>query len=161
MKEDQMLQERARQLAHSQTVTQTEPQQTVLLVQVGQEQLALPISSIQGVRALDQLTPLPGSDPAFAGITNLQGHIISVLDLGALLGQRPETESRSVVLSFHQQHQVGLRVGKVLEVLDIPLSLPEPPFPQDGITGVWKASISLLDLQVLLAHHLEHKGANP
>ena len=103
--------------------------QPVLLVRVGQEVVAIPVSKVHGaaqarVEALDRAGGAP--QLAFGG-----GHV-PVLDLGVLLGTGPDPagERRSVVITESDTGRVGLAVDQllgqeeaVLKPLHGPLSL--------------------------------------
>ena len=103
--------------------------QPVLLVRVGQEVVAIPVSKVHGasqarIEALDRAGGAP--QLAFAG-----GHV-PVHDLGVLLGTGPATDGRrrSIVITDGEEGRVGLAVDQllgqeeaVLKPLHGPLSL--------------------------------------
>jgi purine-binding chemotaxis protein CheW len=57
-----------------------------LRVTVRGERYALPLDSITAVYDRTPIIPVPCTPPFVAGIANIRGHIIPVLDLAALLG---------------------------------------------------------------------------
>jgi len=103
--------------------------QPVLLVRVGQEVVAIPVSKVHGasqarIEALDRAGGAP--QLAFGG-----GHV-PVHDLGVLLGTGPATDGRrhSIVITDGEEGRVGLAVDQllgqeeaVLKPLHGPLSL--------------------------------------
>src|SRR3982074_213775 len=70
-----------------------------LVFAIGREQYALPANQVREVRPLGWLTPLPGTPAFLAGLINVRGRIVPVIDLRSLLGM-PSDESplMSVVL---------------------------------------------------------------
>src|SRR6202165_5083726 len=70
-----------------------------LVFALGSELYALPATQVHEVRPLGWLTPLPGTPPFLAGLINVRGRIVPVVDLRPLLGL-PSTDGpfMSVVL---------------------------------------------------------------
>ena len=141
------------------------PAETInlLLVSVAGEQCGLPLPSIREVLTVPRLTPVPRTPPQIAGILNVRGDILTVLDLAACLGRvtgspvpesatTPPETARQVVLTEAPDGLVGLLVAEIggLSPMD-PQALTEPPTPHDPILGVLDANILVLDLPRLLA----------
>lgn len=62
-------------------------------------------------------TRLPGAPPHVAGLVNVRGAIVTVIDLGALLEGSPSARERSsVMLVEHGAKVVGTAVDEVLDV---------------------------------------------
>jgi chemotaxis signal transduction protein len=62
-------------------------------------------------------TRLPGAPPHVAGLVNVRGAIVTVIDLGALLeGTQSARERSSVMLIEHGAKVVGAAVDEVLDV---------------------------------------------
>lgn len=160
MKDQQILQARAEQLALTPQETSQEPTQVVLLVRAGHELYALPAHQMGQVRSLPTLTHLPGLHAVIAGMISLQGHVLSVLDLAALLGDAPDEQAGYIVIYQDSGRQVALRVQEVLEVMEIPLHLPGPLQARPGLVGVWKAKVTLLDLETLLNEFIRNTGGD-
>ena len=57
-----------------------------LVFSLGTERYAVPGWQVREVRAASQVTPLPGTPPFVAGLMNVRGRVISVLDLRPLFG---------------------------------------------------------------------------
>lgn len=160
MKDQQILKVRAEQLALTPQEASQELTQVVLVVRAGQELYALPAHQMGLVRSLPTLTRLPGLHAVIAGMISLQGHVLSVLDLAALLGDAPDEQAWYIVIYQDSGRQVALRVQEVLEVLDIPLHLPRPLQARPGLVGVWQAKVTLLDLEPLLNEFIRNTGGD-
>ena len=62
-------------------------------------------------------TRLPGAPPHVAGLVNVRGALVTVIDLGALLEGSPSARERSsVMLVEHGAKVVGTAVDEVLDV---------------------------------------------
>jgi purine-binding chemotaxis protein CheW len=62
-------------------------------------------------------TRLPGAPDSVAGLVNVRGTVVTVLDLAARLGGRPTARGRgSVVLIERESRVVGAIVDEVLDV---------------------------------------------
>jgi len=108
--------------------------------------------------------PLPGCPASLEGVIHLRGDIESVIRLQDLLlaGQPstpPHTNAGAIMLCQSADLRSGLRVDRVIDVVDIPISrISTPPATlpahlQGLITGVlqWQDEpVGLLDLQRLL-----------
>jgi purine-binding chemotaxis protein CheW len=82
---------------------------------------ALDAAGIQEVIRLGPLTPVRHAPPAVAGIVNLRGKIVTVLDLGLRLGfpkTVPRAESRIFIMEDAAEF-IGLLVDRVDEVVEI------------------------------------------
>jgi purine-binding chemotaxis protein CheW len=61
------------------------PAPEVLLFDVGGQRFAVPLGAVREVFNLGPLTPVPTAPGAVAGVTNLRGQVVPVLDLALLL----------------------------------------------------------------------------
>lgn len=83
---------------------------------------ALDITRIKEIVRVPRLTRVPKAPAHVAGMTNLRGHIIPVLDTRLRLGmppREPDAASRVVVVQG-QTGDVGLLVDGVAEILRLP-----------------------------------------
>lgn len=121
---------------------------------VAGEQYAVNILSVQEINRMTELTRVPNSAPDVAGLINLRGQIIPVVDLRTTFNmpQAATSESsRIVVVEIHSK-KVGLIVDRVHEVLRIDQSIVEPPpamvrpLRSEFIDGVGKVDDRLIIL---------------
>jgi purine-binding chemotaxis protein CheW len=129
----------------------------VLRVFIANEQYALPVDNILAVYESVTITPLPGTPAHIAGITNLRGNIVPVLELSSLLNlATPELQPESVlVLVTHREGQVAVRVDALDEVGNLIESHINPVASDDRQTrsyvkGVLINGTILLDVQAIL-----------
>jgi len=97
--------------------------QTVLLATffVRDALCALDAAGIQEVIRLGPLTPVRHASPDVAGILNLRGKIVTILDLGLRLGFAkavPSGDSRIFIMEDRNEF-VGLLVDRVDEVVEV------------------------------------------
>lgn len=90
------------------------------LLVVGEHRFGVPIERIREIIPARPYTPLPGSGGHVAGLINLRGRIVTVVDLGARLGLAPASADadHSVVIVEHGGRLVGLAVGEVSRIVD-------------------------------------------
>lgn len=84
----------------------------MVLFEVDQHRVALPVEIVREVIPGRSYTPLPGSAPAVLGLMNLRGRIVTVLDFGTLLGLRSaasQPEHRAVIVE-HEGRTVAVAV---------------------------------------------------
>jgi purine-binding chemotaxis protein CheW len=174
-----VLEERARRLAVTGSVPEASAGETVpvLLCRVRDERYAVELGVLDAVRAAAGLMPVPCTPPFVAGILNVRGEIVSVIDLAAALGQEggAAAESASVLLlqlpetalghdgaigdgaagrhaDVGETVRLGLLVDEVLGVQTLTTSdLIAPLSGRDYARGVTGTATVLLDAQRLLA----------
>ncbi|MEO6528250.1 MAG: chemotaxis protein CheW [Gemmatimonadaceae bacterium] len=93
----------------------TGPAMELLLVQVGDEQLAIPLGSIVAIARSGSIAPLPRAVAPVYGVTAWRGRPLTVLSLG---DARPvvTTESRLVVLGTGARAALAVVVDAVHDV---------------------------------------------
>jgi purine-binding chemotaxis protein CheW len=126
------------------------------------------------VREINQymvITPVPLAASSVRGLINLRGQIVTVVDLGVLIGLEPRTitrESHSLVLKtqddlaslrlrFGNQDltgpldTVGLLVDGVGDVVDVDMNEMEPPPANVGdVDGQFLAGVIKLEQELLV-----------
>src|SRR3989442_8886937 len=103
-----------------------------LLVRVDGKAYGLPLARVLEVGDLAEVLDVPRALPAMRGLTPLRGHLVPVVHLGALLGERtpPPERGRAAVLvtlgAGEGTRQVAVEVDDVDDVVREPV-LPVPP----------------------------------
>ena len=94
-----------------------------LRVTVRGERYALPLDSITAVYDRTPIIPVPCTPPFVAGIANIRGHIIPVLDLAALLGIADGNTpgAAALVLAEHEDFTAAFCIEQIGEVAALPL----------------------------------------
>lgn len=115
--EIELLEARARRVAEAAHEVDDDLQ-TALIVQVRGEQYALPIDLLTVVQEQIPVVPVPCVPAFVAGIANVRGHVVPVLDLGILLEAPGETGERTqLVVATLDGVTVALRVEMVGDVV--------------------------------------------
>ena len=130
-----------------------------LVFELGQERYAFPNDQVREVRPLTAVTAL-GRTPAFiAGLTNVRGKVVPVLDLRSLFGVRDSSGSpTTLVLLQSPRGPVGLLASgqpavyqlRTSELSVLPAGLP-PGVDAGYVRGITPELIIVLDGQRLLA----------
>jgi len=126
------------------------------------------------VREINQymvITPVPLSVPSIRGLINLRGQIVTVVDLGVLIGLEPREigrETHSLVLKTHDDlaslrlrfgnqeltgpiDTVGLLVDGVGDVVDVNEKEMEPPPANVGdVDGQYLSGVIKLEKELLV-----------
>lgn len=101
--------------------------------------LAIPIEAVQEVHAIGQTTPVRRAPDYVAGLLNLRGHVVTLIDLGRRIGSaaEPTQRSQNIVLKSieslrranivggeldldSQQEVIGFAVDRVGDVIEAP-----------------------------------------
>lgn len=149
-----ILRDRARRLAEPPPAPDTGKTVDLLLFRLGAEEYAIELKLLRGVRLARGLTPVPGTPAHVAGILNVRGEILTVIDLAAAVGlaSAPASgDSAPVILVDHPAGRVGLLVSEVAEVRRVDLgTLHRGPSSRDYVRGVIEARQVVIDLEQLL-----------
>ena len=125
-----------------------------LLVRTGHRRVGLELSQVVEVTQVGPVHPVPSVEPALRGVVTLQGRIMPVVHLGALLGAGPcpPTAGELAVVVTLDGRRVCLEVDEA-DVVVREMTLPVPP----GSTLPWAVGVAphpagpipLLDLTAL------------
>lgn len=101
--------------------------QRYLVFRLGDEKFGVPLLSVREVIGVPEVTPVPNMPSYFKGIMNLRGQVISVMDMRAKLGLKPNASGESVVVIFDLNPlSIGVIVDSVEYVLNAdPASLSD------------------------------------
>lgn len=157
----QLLHERAQTLAR---VAAVEPDSKdfveVVVFQLGDERFAVETRYVREVLRACQCTPVPDAPRLLAGVTNLRGEVLAVLDLDSLFHPTASVQADqhpSLIVLGQQRPEFGILARAASEVAMLradqihpsPMSLPSPA--RDLVRGVTHNAIVVLDGSALLA----------
>lgn len=97
------------------------PTVQLILLRTGGHRFGMPILDVREVLPPRRMTRLPEDDGASAGLLNVRGSVLTILDFGRILGlgeSRGESGSRIVILDDGTR-RAGLVVGEVGGVLTV------------------------------------------
>jgi purine-binding chemotaxis protein CheW len=123
------------------------------------ERYALEVAYVREVHSLKEITALPGTPAFVAGIVNVRGQIVSVIDLKRLF-QLPDkglTDLNKVIILSNGHMEFGLLVDAIVGVHRVPLRDIQAPLPTASgaragyVQGVTAQRVSVLDAQKILA----------
>ena len=130
---------------------------TVLSVKIGDEKYALPVEQLANVYEGLPVIRVPCVPPGVAGIANIRGRVVLVLDLNILLSVPGKISDSSVLIALADDDlDLALRVDSVGDVETIPAaSLSTVPsnidLQQAGhIRGLFPNGLALLDLTAVI-----------
>ncbi len=124
---------RQRQNSHQDIVDVDEPVIKLVIFSLGEQHFALAGESVKEVLpGTETVFFVPGMPASVEGVINVRGNIESVIQLHALM-QLPNTVEKSSlhltsILLAHSKHMhSGLRVDRLLDVLDVAQNQVQPP----------------------------------
>lgn len=137
----------------------------LVIFQLGGEEFGVEIMAVQEIIKMPAITAIPQAPEYVAGVINLRGRIIVVVNLGKkfnILSSEKNKEYKVIVVELENQ-VIGMMVDSVSEVLRIPSTSvdPAPGMVASGISssyiqGVGKLEdrlLILLDLRNVLSDH--------
>ena len=135
---------------------------SIIAFLVGSATYALPASYVREVYRFKELTPLPGTPPSIAGIINVRGLMLAVIDVRSLLGLPPAAQAKqdTVIILHTPDKELGILTQGLLGVHTIPVSQLHPA-PQtisgarlEYVRGVTHTQLTVIDAEKLLADPL-------
>lgn len=121
---------------------------------------ALDIRDVIEVLSMVALAPMPQTQPWLAGMLNLRGHVMPVIDLRRRLGlaPRPYDLDTPIIVVRQADRPVGLIVDEATEVLTLPAQALTSPdalagreHPISAVARLDDRLIMLLDLERICA----------
>jgi purine-binding chemotaxis protein CheW len=116
----------------------------IVVFRLGEERYAVPITAVREIQKVGRVTPVSTAPAFVAGVINLRGVIMSVLDLRSFLGQEPVRagERARILVTEGAGMVLGFLVEEVEEIVDVPAREVKPPLsPAKGITEDYVAGI--------------------
>ncbi|MFM5931388.1 MAG: chemotaxis protein CheW [Novosphingobium sp.] len=109
-------------------------QREFITFEVENQLFGIDIMSIREIRAWTPVTPLPSVPSYVAGVVNLRGTVLPVMDLAARLGWKPtEPTSRHAIIVVHIDGQArGMIVDAVSDIVTIAADALQPPPATSG-----------------------------
>jgi purine-binding chemotaxis protein CheW len=118
---------RAAQVAQTLQEQEQGEQVEVAVIQMGRERYGLEVQYIFDIRLEENITHVPRVPDWVAGVVNLRGQVLSVVDLQRYLGltaikKTPEAGARHLLLVQTPQMELALLVDEVLSIQNLPAS---------------------------------------
>jgi purine-binding chemotaxis protein CheW len=114
----------------------------------------IPASAVVQLESYHGATPVPGTAPHVAGIIQVRGQVIPVIDLRRLFGQPPvePTIDTRVIVTEQGGRQVGLLVDKSREVLRVDSATVQstPALVEESSRGFFAGVIQLGQRLIML-----------
>lgn len=125
---------------------------------IGGQLFGLPIRRVQDVFLPERVTRVPLAPPEIAGVLNLRGRIVTLIDMRQRLGLPPRTDDApSMALGVELRGEFyGLLIDNVGEVLKVADEAPEPnPVNLDGRLARVSAGIHRLEGQLMIVVEID------
>jgi len=108
-----------------------------IVFRVAREWYGVDITKVKEVIKTDRITYLPSSPEHIAGIVNLRGNILSVMDLRVILRLDHEApgERKKIIAIESGFLETGFLVDEVVDSIEVPVRKIEPPLltiPSEG-----------------------------
>ncbi len=129
------------------------PMEEFVTVMIAGQLFGLPISRVQDVFMLKDMTEVPLAIPEIAGVLNLRGRIITAIDMRERLGLPPreEGEPAMAVGIEMDRESFGLVIDRIGDVLHLPINdFDANPVNLDPRWKNVAQSIFMLDDQLLV-----------
>ncbi len=141
-------------------------QMELITFEVAGQYFGLDIMAVREIRAWTPTTPLPQVPAYVAGVVNLRGTVLPVINLAARLGWKPtEASARNAIIVAQLAGQIsGLIVDAVSDIVTIDTAeLQAPPSAGadqinrfvTGLTAINDRMVMVLDLNALAAADLQ------
>jgi purine-binding chemotaxis protein CheW len=101
----------------------------LVTIRIGAEEFALPVGQAREIVPYRRVTRVPGAAYQFAGVMNLRGDVIPVVEPKRRMGvpEREPDEATCIIVLDAGDHDIGLMVDAVREVVAIDPACVQPP----------------------------------
>ena len=136
---------------------------TLVVFELDGREFALPIGDIAEILQMVLVTPVPEVPPWVAGVVNLRGRVIPIVDLRTRLGMqtKPPELNTPILIAEQGTRKLGLIADAVRDVVSLDDAALEPPAElgtddghEDAVTSVAQTGerlILVLDLERVTA----------
>src|SRR5690606_14892169 len=102
--------------------------QKVIVFSLNNKEYCIPTEHVIAIEKMHHITRVPNTAEYIKGVINLRGVIIPIIDLKKRIhiADSEITENTRIIITSHQDIQVGMIVDEANDVLDIPVDLIEP-----------------------------------
>lgn len=154
----EILRARARALAVEQRTETQGPTLKVIEFGLGDERYAIEMSAAAEIHPLEQLTPVPCTPGFVAGIINVRGRMVAVIDIRKFfeLPEKGITDLHRVIIVRHADIEVGLLADFVVGVRTVAHSALQPALSthtgirRDYLKGITAERLIVLAVERLL-----------
>ena len=130
----------------------------ILEFRLNYETYAIELRWVAETYPLKELTPLPCIPPFVAGIINVRGRILSVIDIRKFfdLPEKGLTDLNKVIIVHDGEMEFGILAVEILGTRSIPLAEMQPPLPtltgirEEYLKGLTRERTAILDVKRLL-----------
>ncbi len=129
----------------------------VVVFQLADKEYVIPVSQVQGIEKMMDVTRVPKTPAHVKGVINLRGVVTPIIDLKLLLGleENEMTEATRIIIISSEDINVGVIVDSANDVLDIPLDSIEPqPDVVGGVAQDFIAGVTKIEKRLLILLHL-------
>lgn len=129
----------------------------LIVFSLGGEEFGVEITKVQEIIRMKEITELPNNSEFMAGIINLRGDIISVIDLRKRFEvEQKETKKTRIIIVEMDSQDVGLIVDSVSEVLRIDHEeIDDAPERIAGIKDDYLRGIGKIDERIVILLDLD------
>jgi purine-binding chemotaxis protein CheW len=138
------------------------PVRRLVLFRLGDRLYGIDLEAVREILPVRRATRVPGAPAYVAGLVNVRGTIVTVLDLGSRLdGNSSLSPDGSVILIEHRQKLVGIAVAEVNDVMALPSESIEHASDREradaSIVGLGRMDdkvVIILDIHSIIKHVL-------
>ena len=135
-----------------------------VVFKVAEAEYVLAAADVLQMESYQGATPVPGAAPYVAGVVQVRGRVVPIVDLRVRFGLppiAPTLDSRVVVAELHDR-TVGLLVDSAREIIKlVPEQIAPPPRVVDAVDGFVKAVAHLGSRLLLLIDFAKVIGEEP
>lgn len=103
---------------------QHEPTMRLITFDLADERYGVEVSQVREILRINQVFPVPGAPPYVAGITNIRGNVVTIIDGRLRFNLNPVdyTEVARMIVMEAADEIAAVIVDSVSDVIDVPLS---------------------------------------
>ncbi len=91
----------------------------ILGLRVGDQLFGVRIDCVSDIMRREAETPVPWSGKKIAGVMNLRGHVVTIINLCASLGMNDSSQTRMSIVIEYRDELYGFLCDSVTDILDL------------------------------------------
>lgn len=114
--------------------------------------LGVPIAMVQEINRLNEITAVPGANTSIAGVVNLRGDVVTVLNARAIFASKQmHCENMQNIILQVEDESIGLLVDRVDDIVDVDTSTSQPTPPNiEASHRRFLKSVNMIDNSLIL-----------
>lgn len=99
------------------------------------------VLKVQEVLSRPPLTRMPSSHPCVAGVADIRGHVVPIIDMRQAIGMPPDDDAQHIIVTEYNRSVQGFLVHAVERIIHVDVTTVQPP-PRNSLDEGYLTAIT-------------------